>query len=137
MKKLLLFIVLMSCGKIFSQKAVVFKQENIGTDSIIYTEADKNPEYPGGIIAFQKSFSQAFDKNKVLETGHLSTEAQFVVSKEGNITEVITLGHNLTLNQEIKRAIYSIKEKWVPAEIKGKPVNFKFRLPVKMNIPES
>lgn len=125
----------MGFGKVFSQETVSFKQENINTDDKIYTEADKIPEYPGGMIVFQKSFSQAFNKNNISETGDLSTEAQFVVSKEGFITEVKTLGYSRSLNQEVERAIKAVKEKWVPAEIKGKPINFRFRLPVKMNIP--
>lgn len=135
MKKLFIFITLISFGKFFSQEAVTIKQENTNTDDKIYNEADKIPEYPGGIIAFQKKFSQAFDKSEILETGYMSTEAQFVVSKEGFITEIVTLGNDSSLNQEVKRAIYTVKEKWIPAEINGKTVNFRFRLPVKMNIP--
>ncbi len=133
MKKLLLFILLVSSIRIFSQE-IASKEVNIDVNNI-YEKVDKMPEYPGGINAFQKKFSQAFDKSNISETGNMSTEAQFVVSKEGFITEIVALGNSTSLNQEVKRAIYTVKEKWTPAQINGKTVNFRFRLPVKMNIP--
>lgn len=128
----------MSFGKILSQEIIPPKYSNnrdIDLENKIYDSADKNPEYPGGMNAFYKDFSKAFKKGEISGVDNLRADAQFVISKEGYITKIVVSGNNYFLNQEVEKALKTLTGKWTPAEVKGKPVSYKFRLPVKMNIP--
>lgn len=135
MKKLLVFIVLLSSIKILSQEAIPPKQENLNTDENIYEKVDNQPEYPGGINTFRSNFTKTFDASKINATGMIKSEAQFVISKEGIITDIKISGDNKSMNKEMERAIKAMsKTRWKPAEIKGYPVKYKFKLPITMNL---
>jgi len=135
MKKLLVLILLVSSIKIFSQEAIPPKQENVNTDENIYEKVDNQPEYPGGINAFRSNFTKTFDASKINAIGIIKSEAQFVISKEGMITDIKISGDNKSMNKEMERAIKAMsKIRWKPAEIKGYPVKYKFKLPITMNL---
>lgn len=135
MKKLLVFIVLISSIKVFSQEEIASKQENVNTNENIYEVVDSQPEYPGGINAFRSNFSKTFDPSRINASGTIKSEAQFVISREGMITDIKILGDNKSMNKEMERAIKAVsKTKWKPAEIKGFPVKYKFKLPITMNL---
>lgn len=100
----------------------------------VYTEADQIPEYPGGINAFRTKLASTFNLSKINERGSLETEITFVVDKSGKITTIKAKGNSNSLNKEAIRAIKSMKQVWTSAKIDNLPVNYLFRLPLKMNI---
>lgn len=134
MKKLLVLVVLISSIKIFSQETVVVKPEANPSNDTVYEKVDKIPEYPGGINAFRTNFSKTFDGSKINAKGMIKSEAQFVISKEGIITDIVIIGGNKSMNKEMERSIKAMsKTKWIPAEINRQYVNYKFKLPITMN----
>lgn len=135
MKKLLVFIVLISSAKIFAQENAVTKTEIASSNDTIYEEVDKIPEYPGGIEAFRTNFMQTIDVAKINATGIIKSEVQFVISPEGIITDIKIDGDNKSMNKEMERSLKVMsKTKWKPGEINGQPVRYKFRFPIAMNL---
>lgn len=102
------------------------------------TEVTKMPEFEGGMEGFRMIFAKTFDPASIrINSGMLRTEVTFVITENGEITDVIAQGDNLGYNQEAVIAVYRMKEKkyrWKPAEIDGKPVRYFYRLPVSMRI---
>lgn len=120
--------------KIFSQDVIKIKSNSNASD-FIFEKADILPEYPGGINVFRQKFSQTFDMGRVKSEGITKSEAQFVIDEEGNLTKIIAVGENTSMNEEMERVVKRIsKTKWKPAEISGKPVKYRIKLPITMNL---
>lgn len=134
MKKLLVFIVLISSVKIFSQEINPSGQQNVTFEKDIEIKGGKMPQYPGGIDAYRRNFSQLFDGSKINAKGMIKSEAQFVITEEGKVTEIKIIGDNKSMNKEMERVIKAMaKTNWNPAEINGQPVKYRFRLPITMS----
>ncbi|MFC6266808.1 M56 family metallopeptidase [Frigoriflavimonas asaccharolytica] len=100
------------------------------------TEVDELPEFPGGINAFRSQLSKTF--NVAILTGKegmIKSEIYFVVEKDGTISDVSAAGSNEMFNNEAIRATKSSNEDqtWKPAVKDGKPVRYRFRLPLTMS----
>lgn len=135
MKKLIVLVLLVCSAKIFAQERAITDKEIVPSNDIIYEEADKTPEYPGGINVFRRYFSQNFNINNITGTGIMRSEVQFVISKEGIITDITVTGNNRSMNREMERTIKALSiTRWKPAEIKGQPVKYHFKLPMTMNL---
>lgn len=135
MKKLLIFAVLMTSVKIFSQEAASANQEKTAINNTIYEDIPDKAEFTGGINAFRNNFSQTFKAGKVNGRGQIKSEVRFVVDQQGMITDITTIGQNKSMNKEMERAIKAMsKTKWIPAKIDGQPVKFRFKLPITINL---
>ncbi|MEG1592215.1 energy transducer TonB [Chryseobacterium sp.] len=133
MKKLFVFIVLISSVKTFSQESITPKEE-ITTKEYAFDKADKPAEYPGGINSFRQKFTQVFDSSKINTKGLIKSEAQFVITEEGKVIEIKIIGDDDLMNKEMERSIKAMsKTKWKPALLNGQPVKYLFRLPIAMN----
>lgn len=97
-------------------------------------EADVAADFKGGINAFREKVAQGFDTSSVDQTGMVSATINFVVEKDGSISNIKITGTNSDFNQEAERTIKSIKTKWTPAQLKGKAVRSSFRMPISMRI---
>lgn len=119
-------------------------------------ESVKEPEFlVGGIDGFIRQVAENFDAGAVDELAHLTreqieermkkikknkpvedivlwTEVVFVVEKDGTLSNVEAEGPNKTFNAEAERTIKSIKGKWKPAEVEGKPMRSRKRVPIRM-----
>ena len=136
MKKLLLFILLVNSITIFSQ-VILPEGKTMISEEELKERGFKMANYPGGINAFRRNFSQIFDGSKINSKGNVKSELQFVISEEGNVGDIITIGDNKSMNKEMERAARLLsKTKWIPAEIDGKPVKFRFRLPITIDAIE-
>lgn len=134
MKKLVVFVLLMSSINIFSQETVSPNVEKESQVDNVYEKVEKIPEYPGGINAFRNNFARTFDSSKINGNGIIKSEIGFVIDKDGIITEIVALGNNKSMNKEMERSIKAMsKTKWKPAEIAGQAVKYRFRLPMTMN----
>ncbi len=100
----------------------------------VYTEVEQLAEFPGGIDSFRRKVGDNFDQGAMNgDEGTLKTELTFVVERDGTITQVKASGSNSDFNKEAERTIKSIKNKWTPAKVNGKPVRYRYRLPLTMN----
>ncbi len=99
----------------------------------VYTEVEQLAEFPGGLNAFRNKVSSGFDQS-VMEgdEGTVRTEVTFVVERDGNITDVNATGSNKAFNEEAKRTVRSINNKWTPAKVNGQNVRYRYRLPIAM-----
>lgn len=138
MNKTLILILILGCNLAFSQEHNTSSDEIFGNEQFSNVEKSKEfPIYPGGIDAFRKNFSQIFDPSKISARGTKKSEVQFIISEEGNISDIKIIGDNKSMNKEMERvAKIMSKTKWIPAKIDGKPVKFRFKLPITMNFDE-
>ncbi|KAA0129912.1 hypothetical protein FY557_04175 [Chryseobacterium sp. SN22] len=133
MKKLIVIIVLICSAKIFAQE----NAENKGSlrKELLINEFTKPAEYPGGINAFRNAFAKMFRADKIKSKGVVKSEAQLIISEEGNVTEIKIIGDDPSMNKEMERIMKLLsKTKWTPATINGNPTKFRFRLPITMNL---
>jgi TonB family protein len=92
-------------------------------------EVDVKPEYPGGIMEFNKFISKNI-KAPEKEGLNGKVVVAFIIEIDGNIS-------NITVVQDIgygsgEEAVRVVKEskKWIPAQKEGKPVRVVFRFPI-------
>lgn len=119
----------MSCGKIFSQEGSPLKSEKV----------DKIYESPSlkGIYGFRQKFYEIFDMDKVNGKGTIKSEATFIVTSEGKITNIKTTGINISMNNEMERAINEMnKFEFIPKKLNGKLIDSKYSLPVEITVLE-
>lgn len=103
------------------------------SETQVYSEVEQLAEFPGGINSFRNKVSSNFDSSVMDgDEGTVKTEITFVVERDGSISDIKTNGSNKYFNDEAKRTINSIKNKWTPAKINGKNVRYRFRLPLTM-----
>ena len=134
MKKTLILLTLLSSLTIFSQETTPVEEKQ-NTENTVYESLADKAEYPGGINAFRQKFMQTFKYERVKGKGQIKSEVRFVIDKQGSITEITTLGDNESMNKEMERTIKKIsKTKWEPAKLDGKPVRFRYRLPITISI---
>ena len=103
------------------------------SETQVYTEVEQLAEFPGGINKFRASVGNNFDTGVMDgDEGTVKTTITFVVERDGSITDVKADGSNKTFNAEAIRTVKSVKNKWSPAKIDGKPVRYRYRLPLTM-----
>lgn len=107
------------------------------TDDTIYSLADEQPNYPGGMAGFFKYIQTNLQypeaaKAKGIE-GRIFVE--YVIEKDGSISGAkILKGLNAECDKEAIRLVMNA-EKWVPGKIDGKVVRVKMALPLNFKLP--
>lgn len=136
MKRLIIVISLVSFIRIFSQEKNNSSNEIIETEQLVSKEdSTEFPEYPGGINVFKLNFANMINWGKVNSKGTVKAEAQLIISEDGSVTGITIVGDNKSLNQEMERVAKRMsKTKWIPAKVNGKPVKFRFKLPITMKM---
>lgn len=131
MKKILAFILCFGFGLAFSQKYTlpehgIFKEK---------TSERKPAQYPGGIQMFVHDVTKQIKPNRIKSSKNEKAvaNAQFIISTQGEIEQIVVTGNNQDLNKEVKRVLKSMKTKWTPGERDGKPVSVPYRLPFSVN----
>jgi hypothetical protein len=105
-------------------------------EPIVYTLAEKKPEYVGGIEAMNK-FIQ---KNLILpksdstsnEETHLRIDVNLIIEKDGTVSEV-KIKNKSSETEKYESCIiqcFQKMPKWNPAEQSGKPIRTVFRTPI-------
>ena len=102
----------------------------------VYSAVEKEPEYPGGIMAFYSFLARTIkypdDARRDKIQGRVFI--QFVVEKDGALTEIKALrgpGHGL--DEEAVRAV-GLSPQWKPGLQNGVPVRVQFTVPVNFNL---
>jgi len=92
---------------------------------------DKSPEFPGGMKKFYSYVGNNFAKPDIegLETIRISVA--FVIEKDGSLTDIRVLKDpGYGLGQEAVRVLKSLKTKWTPGILNGKPMRTAYTLPI-------
>lgn len=103
-------------------------QTNLYDQELIYNQADKKPDFPGGIVEFYSFVGKNFKVPEAKVNGKVYI--QFVVEKEGSLTHIKVLrdlGHG-TGEEAIR--VLKLSPNWIPGEHEGKKVRVMYSLPI-------
>lgn len=139
MKKIIFFLSITLGCFAFGQESVkgtaeldelVLKKDN----ETIYKRVEKVAVFPRGTEILQKMIANNFKARKVVSNSQKETcELTFIIDRDGSLIDIKASGSNESFNKEAIRAISKIKEKWIPAEINGQKVRYRFRIPLTMS----
>lgn len=95
------------------------------------TSLDKLPEFPGGIERFYAYVGKNFNNPEIEESKTVRVYISFVIEKDGSMTDIqVKRDPGYGLAKEAIRVLKSLKTKWEPGFIKGKPVRTSYNLPI-------
>lgn len=139
MKKIIFFLSIILGSFVSGQESVKGTEELdelvLKKDSQeIYKRVEKAATFSKGIEVLQKMIGDNFRSRKVVSSSQKETcELTFIIDRDGSLTDIKASGSNESFNQEAIRAISKIKDKWIPAEINGQKVRYRFRVPLTMS----
>jgi protein TonB len=92
---------------------------------------DKQPSFPGGINKFYTYVAQNFKAPETIISKTMKVYVSFVIEKDGTMTDIqIVRNPGYGLDQEAIRVLKSLKIKWSPGILNGKPVRTFYNLPI-------
>jgi protein TonB len=95
------------------------------------TALDKLPEFPGGISKFYTYVGNNFEKIEIDEERTIRVYVSFVIERDGSMTDIqVKKDPGYGLGKEAIRVLKSLKTKWVPGILDGKPVRTSYNLPI-------
>jgi len=103
------------------------------TEGLINSTAalDKLPEFPGGINKFYNYVGNHFEKPELNEEKTVRVYVYFVIERDGSMTDIhVKNNPGYGLDKEAIRVLKSLKTKWSPGMIDGKPVRTSYNLPI-------
>ena len=154
--KLLILATVLFFGTAYGQKSSKPKPTK---EEVVYINVDKEAVFSkGGIDGFRdlfllnidtdkidgyedfpeeekKEIQKLISENKPTPSVMLSTTLSFIIEPDGTMSNVLAEGENQSFNKEMERVVKEdIKDKWIPAEIKGKKVRSYYKMPIRMRI---
>ena len=153
--KLSILVSVLFFGTVYGQKSSKPKPTK---EEVVYINVDKEAVFSkGGIDGFRdlfllnidsdkidgyedfpeeekKEIQKLISENKPTPSVMLSTTLSFIIEPDGTMSNILAEGENQSFNKEMERTLKTIKDKWIPAEIKGKKVRFYYNVPIKMRI---
>lgn len=93
------------------------------------------PQFPDGINALRSLVQNNFDASVLKDTeGILKTTIYTKIDENGRMTDISAEGSNEIFNKEAERVLklISVDKVWTPAMQDGKPVQYRFKLPLTM-----
>ena len=97
----------------------------------LISELDKMPEFPGGMSKFYTYVGNNFTRPELDAERTLRVYVSFVIEKDGSITDIIVKNDpGFGMGKEAIRVLKSLKTKWSPGIIDGKPVRTAYNLPI-------
>ena len=115
--------------------SVSIKTQTTPEDSV-YTEVDNLPEFPGGNVVLLKYIAEQvrYPLNAVKEGAEGRVICQFIVNKDGSVSDVKVIGPiHPELDEESARVVSELP-KFKPGSHKGKIVRVYFSLPVRFQL---
>lgn len=136
MKKILAIIFSLCANYIFAQDTSSTRNNLLKSDSSLYILVEESPRFEGGDIELNKFlFKNVKYPSKARRNG---TEGkvivQFTIDKEGNTKNAIIIN---SVSKEIDKEalrIINLMPKWIPAKQNGRPVEFKYKLPINFTL---
>ena len=99
----------------------------------IAIDTDKIDEYEDFPEEEKKEIQKLISENKPTPSVMLSTTLTFIIEPDGTMSNILAEGENQSFNKEMERVVKEdIKDKWIPAEIKGKKVRFYYNMLIRM-----
>lgn len=96
---------------------------------------DKMPAYPGGIENFYKYVAKNFRTPEMDNEKTIKVYISFVIEKDGTMTDIrVPRNPGYGLDKEAIRVLKSLKIKWDPGMIGGKPVRTAYNLPINVQM---
>lgn len=128
--KLIAFLTLIFSGFVFGQvKDTIID----GKKTEIYYSIDKEAVFSKGNAEFQRLIAEKFRLKKIRANSLITCEMNFIVERDGTLSNITATGENESFNKEAIRAVNKIKEKWIPATINGQAVRERFKIPLTIN----
>lgn len=92
---------------------------------------DKLPEFPGGINKFYTYVGNNFHRPELDSERTLKVYVSFVIEKDGTMTDIMVKNDpGYGMGKEAIRVLKSLKTKWNPGILEGKPVRTAYNLPI-------
>lgn len=92
---------------------------------------DTSPEFPGGMKKFYSYVGNNFSKPDIDGLETIRVMIAFVIEKDGTMTAIQVLKDpGYGLGKEAIRVLKSLKTKWTPGILNGKPVRTAYSLPI-------
>ncbi|HPG12670.1 MAG TPA: energy transducer TonB [Chitinophagaceae bacterium] len=110
----------------------------IEVDGKVFEKIEIEADYPGGVQAWrnylEKNLNPSVPVDKGAPAGNYMVVVQFVVNKDGNISDIKSLtNHGYGMEQEVLRIIKN-SGKWNPAIQDGRPVKAYRKQPVTFQV---
>ncbi len=103
----------------------------IGNAIINSVALDKLPEFPGGINKFYTYVGNNFEKQETELNSTVKVFVSFVIERDGSMTDIqVRKDPGYGLGKEAVRVLKSLRTKWSPGMISGKPVRTAYTLPI-------
>ena len=81
----------------------------------------------------KKEIQKFISEYKCAPPFKVSTNLSFIIERDGTMSNILAEGENESFNKEMERVVKEdIKDKWIPAEIKGKKVRFYYNMSIRM-----
>ncbi|TZF96373.1 hypothetical protein FW781_11505 [Chryseobacterium panacisoli] len=107
------------------------------TSSEKFSDAEKVADYPGGLNSLRQEVANLLYVDGVYSLEKMiKTDVDFIVEKDGTVSNVHAQGDNFTFNRQAEIALYSLAEKFSPAMTKGDPTAYRFKLPLTLTITD-
>lgn len=117
-------------GTTGGEPAIVDKGDT-GTTIVNVAVLDKLPEFPGGIKKFYNYVGNNFTKPELDAEKTLRVYVSFVIEKDGSMTDIIVKNDpGFGMGKEAVRVLKSLRTKWAPGILAGKPVRTAYNLPI-------
>ena len=101
----------------------------------IAIDSDKIDGYEDFPEEEKKEIQKLISENKPTPSVMLSTTLTFIIEPDGTMSNILAEGENQSFNKEMERVVKEdIKDKWYPAEVKGKKVRSYYKMPIRMRI---
>ena len=101
----------------------------------IAIDTDKIDEYEDFPEEEKKEIQKLISENKPTPSVMLSTTLTFIIEPDGTMSNILAEGENQSFNKEMERVVKEdIKDKWIPAEVKGKKVRSYYKMPIRMRV---
>ncbi|UTN04527.1 energy transducer TonB [Flavobacterium bizetiae] len=103
----------------------------VTNEPVIPALLDKMPEFPGGMAKFYTYVGNNFNRPEIDAERVLKVYVSFVIERDGSITDIMVKNDpGYGIGKEAVRVLKSIKTKWIPGVLNGKPVRTAYNLPI-------
>ncbi|MCD0466693.1 energy transducer TonB [Flavobacterium sp. ENC] len=100
-------------------------------EPLLAATLDKQPEFPGGMAKFYTFVGNNFQRPELDAERTLQVYVSFVVEKDGSLTDILVKKDpGYGMGKEAIRVLKSLKTKWSPGILDGKPVRTAYNLPI-------
>lgn len=105
--------------------------EPVSNTPVIAAALDKMPEFPGGMAKFYSYVGNNFKRPELDAERTLKVYVSFVIERDGSITDIeVKNDPGYGMGKEAIRVLKSLKTKWTPGILNGKPVRTAYNLPI-------